>query len=232
MTKMKKKFLLGLFLAFFALLMVGCQKTLGTFKVEVLDAQAKELYSEAIKYYKDDTVLSILQKHEKLAVKGTTSQYGFFIEEVYGKNASSLGKFHWSISVDGKSSEVGISDIKLKDKMVLTLKIERTADGYINIIVVDNENKELFNDYLPFFDEDSTLGVLQKNEKLNIKGNYFGESQFFITTICEIEASSINSNAFWELFVNDVSSLVGISDIELIPNMKLTFKLTIYQPEL
>ena len=50
------------------------------------------------------------------------SEYGIYITTLCGKNASDVGKtYFWSLYVDDKVSEVGLSSVELKNGMKIKL---------------------------------------------------------------------------------------------------------------
>lgn len=123
---MKKLFLVLVLIFTLAPLMFGCGKasdSVGEITVIVKNNVDEEVFNEKIAFGEDDTLLSLLQNHPAIALKGEEQTFGFYITEVYGINANDFERTYWSISVNGEYSLVGIGDIALIKDDVITLSM-------------------------------------------------------------------------------------------------------------
>lgn len=123
---MKKLFLVLALVLTIPFVLLGCDKSAdeeGLITVIVLDLEENEEFNGEVGYAKGDTLLSILQAHETIALKGETQSFGFYILEVCGINVGSFTDVYWSIAVDGEYSLVGIGEIELVDGMEVTLSL-------------------------------------------------------------------------------------------------------------
>ena len=94
----------------------------GKFSVEVIDETDKVLCNETIGFKEGDNIVDLLKANEKIKLDGTMSEYGIYITTLCGKNASDVGKtYFWSLYVDDKVSEVGLSSVELKNGMKIKL---------------------------------------------------------------------------------------------------------------
>ena len=123
---MKKRFLL-LVVALFALIcFAGCGSTKakgdGEITLVVVDEAGEELFNDELAYFTGDTLVDVFTKDEKVKMTGETSEYGFFIESVCGKNATDAGEtYFWNLKVNGEVSLVGISFVVIEDGMKIEL---------------------------------------------------------------------------------------------------------------
>ncbi|NLM31246.1 MAG: DUF4430 domain-containing protein, partial [Acholeplasmataceae bacterium] len=100
---------------------------------------------------------------------------------------------------------------------------ENDAKGTITVIVVNYEKEEVFNGEISFREGDTLLGLLQEHEEIQMGGREESYG-FYITTICDINAEDY-PETFWQIDVNGLSSLVGISDIPLKDKDEIKFSL-------
>lgn len=211
---MKKNLLLLIVLTMLTFGLFGCleKQTSRKITVKIYDYEAVEVFNETLDFQQEDTLLELLQAHEVIQLHGETNTDGFDITEVCGINVKDYDRVSWNILVNGESSEVGVSDIPLKDKDIIELKLI-TLVKKITVKVSNYEAVEVFNDSLEFQKEDTLLGLLQTHEVIQLKGetSTYG---FFITEICGVNANDYK-NTFWNIVVNGENSLVGISDIPL-----------------
>lgn len=118
---MRKKGLVLVILAMFALFLFGCTKEEGSgeFTLIVENLAGEEIVNDTISFTKDDTLLELLQAHEETKVKGEESSFGFYISEVAGIKSDSTN--YWSIEINGEYALVGVSEIQMKDQDVIKL---------------------------------------------------------------------------------------------------------------
>lgn len=100
---------------------------------------------------------------------------------------------------------------------------ENDAKGTITVIVVNYEKEEVFNGEISFREGDTLLGLLQEHEEIQMGGREESYG-FYITTICDINAEDY-PETFWQINVNGLFSLVGISDIPLKDKDEIKFSL-------
>lgn len=95
----------------------------GTITIVVVDYEQKELVNESIEFKEEDTLLKIIQDHKTIKAKGNESEFGFFIVEMCGVSSEDYEKTFWAVYVNGESSLVGVSEIKLVDKQKIEFKL-------------------------------------------------------------------------------------------------------------
>lgn len=93
-------------------------------------------------------------------------------------------------------------------------------EGKINITVIAN-NETLFSKNVSFTKIDTLKGLLLSLDEINVIGEE-GDYGFYITSICDLKQEN---GYYWMFYVNDESSLVGISSVKLRNGMNITFKL-------
>lgn len=122
---MKKNLLLFIIVTMLTFGLFGCTKTRsdGKITVKVYDYEAVEVFNETLNFNENDTLLELLQSHETIKLNGENNTFGFYITEVCGINANDYKETFWNIVINGENSLVGISDISLKDKDVIELKL-------------------------------------------------------------------------------------------------------------
>lgn len=126
MKKLFKIFTLVLLLSF-TLILVGCKQksdVQGEVTIVVVDGDKKELFNEKVSFKEGDTYVTLLEANEKTKMKGSTSEYGYFIESLCGIVSSKDNHTFWAIYVNNESSIVGISQIPLKDKDIIKFALE------------------------------------------------------------------------------------------------------------
>ena len=219
---MKRRLLFIVIITLVTLLFVGCGKRPNV-TVKVYDLEENILFDQKVDFTEEDTLLSLLQNNKKIALKGSTSEYGFFITEMCGVNSFDFTNTFWSIKVNGVDSMEGISDIDLKDNDIITFTLIEFSIGSLVIEVIDLNNNYLFNSNIQYYEGDTLLTLLQNHEGIALKGQY-SEYGFFVTELCGVNSQNIE-NTFWSIKINGVDSMVGISDINLQDKDVISFTL-------
>lgn len=104
-------------------LLVGCSNQTegsGEIKVELVALDGSVIKEETIKFDSDDTLVELVSDE----FDNVVIENGMLMEIEDYKTPSNWETFI-SIYVDGKMSMVGISDIKLEDNMVVSLRITK-----------------------------------------------------------------------------------------------------------
>jgi hypothetical protein len=118
-----RKFKAILLSLIFIFLLVGCSSQTegsGEIKVELVALDGSLIKEESIKFDSDDTLVELITDE----FNNVVIENGMLMEIEDYKTPSNWETFI-SIYVDGKMSMVGISDIKLEDNMVVSLRITK-----------------------------------------------------------------------------------------------------------
>ena len=89
--------------------------------------------------------------------------------------------------------------------ILLTNKSQAKSDGYITIIVVDEEGKEIVNKKVGFHKGDTFVSVLEKNLNITFE-SYPGLGRFIVS----IEGKAQSGNYFWTYTRNDEQTTTGV----------------------
>ncbi|HQA19519.1 MAG TPA: DUF4430 domain-containing protein [Bacilli bacterium] len=89
--------------------------------------------------------------------------------------------------------------------ILLTNKSQAKSDGYITIIVVDEEGKEIVNKKVGFHKRDTFVSVLEKNLNITFE-SYPGLGRFIVS----IEGKAQSGNYFWTYTRNDELTTTGV----------------------
>jgi len=89
--------------------------------------------------------------------------------------------------------------------ILLTNKSQAKSDGYITIIVVDEEDKEIVNKKVGFHKGDTFVSVLEKNLNITFE-SYPGLGRFIVS----IEGKAQSGNYFWTYTRNDELTTTGV----------------------
>lgn len=89
--------------------------------------------------------------------------------------------------------------------ILLTNKSQAKSDGYITIIVVDEEGKEIVNKKVGFHKRDTFVSVLEKNLNITFE-SYPGLGRFIVS----IEGKAQSGNYFWTYTRNDEQTTTGV----------------------
>ena len=98
------------------------------------------------------------------------------------------------------------------------------SSGKFEIVVVNEKGSTILDKTISFEKGDNLVDLLKADRKVKLNGNVT-EYGFYVTGVCDIEASTVGENYYWRLSVDDEISLVGISSVELRDGMKITFEL-------
>ncbi len=118
-----RKFKAILLSLIFIFLLVGCSSQTegsGEIKVELVALDGSLIKEESINFDSDDTLVELITDE----FNNVVIENGMLMEIEDYKTPSNWETFI-SIYVDGKMSMVGISDIKLEDNMVVSLRITK-----------------------------------------------------------------------------------------------------------
>lgn len=117
---MKKRFLFLVFILLaFVLVACGAEQGAGKFSLKVYDFEGAEVYSKEYKFKEDDSLEAILKADKDLKMKGDTSEFGFFITELFGIASSDDDHTFWNLKIDGEDSMVGVRGVVLEDGMAI-----------------------------------------------------------------------------------------------------------------
>ncbi len=105
-------FLFVLFLLFFV---SACGETSGsgTVKITIKDEDHVVLFDEKIDFTEEDTLVSLLENHQDILMKGETSEFGLYITELCGVG---VDYSYWAVYLNGDYAMVGISRMTLTDQ--------------------------------------------------------------------------------------------------------------------
>lgn len=90
-------------------------------QIDRQDGSTVKVFS--VKMGKDSTALAQLQKaaaDNNIAIEIKTSDFGSYVNAIDG--LSGVAAHYWNLSVNGKASEVGASDLKLKEGDIIEWK--------------------------------------------------------------------------------------------------------------
>lgn len=104
------------------------------------------------------------------------------------------------------------------------------GSGKFEVIVVDEAEKTLLDKTISFASGDSLVELLKADKKVKLEGST-SEYGFYVEGVCGINATDKGETYYWKLLVNGEASMVGISSVELVDGMKITFVLTDWTTE-
>jgi hypothetical protein len=113
-------------LALFVLFLSGCNSVEATKDGEVtivVNSLDEEVFRGVISFKKGDTLVSILEGHREISMKGTKSDLGYYVEELCGIKASDTDSTYFNIKVNDEDSPVGIQGIELNDQDVIVFTL-------------------------------------------------------------------------------------------------------------